>query len=114
MIDVYMSLIIKALGITPIKNYLRVQYAGLDKNDMSMDNSDPKHLEHLEELGKELLNKNVTTMNIDNEKYEPVDDQPMTNAEALKDLAKRLAERKRRQGNAIANLVIEDDDDDDP
>ncbi|CDP16057.1 unnamed protein product [Coffea canephora] len=114
MIDVYMSLVIKALGITPIKNYLRIQYPGLDKNDMAFDESDPKHLQHLKELGKELLNKNVTTMNIDKEEYEPVDGQPMTNAEALKDLAARLsAERKSCQGNAVANLWIKNDDDDD-
>ncbi|KAL3500282.1 hypothetical protein ACH5RR_039375 [Cinchona calisaya] len=107
MVDVYMSLILRALGINPLKNYLRIQDEGLDRKDTSLDNSDPKHLQELVELGKGLLNKNVTMVNMETGDFGATASHPITNAEALKELAARLsAEKKSRQGKVITDLSV--------
>ena len=54
---------------------------------MSMDQSYPKHLEHLAKLGKELLTKTISPMSTDTGRYEDAHCPPMANAEALKEYA---------------------------
>ncbi|CAJ1948037.1 unnamed protein product [Sphenostylis stenocarpa] len=81
-------------GLLPPDNYLRIEEYNLDPSLGEMDNADPKNMEELEEVGKNLLQENVSRININTFIPYEID---QTNAEALDRLAEKLyAERQLR------------------
>ncbi|KAJ0014447.1 hypothetical protein Pint_20422 [Pistacia integerrima] len=120
MVEVYTSAFFHGLN-----NYLRIQYwnvlkivlnetADSEKNsnqtdclkytEVSTDNSKKKNLEHLEEIGKDLLKKPVSEVNLETVLREPIENGG-THEEALIKFARRLSEERMfRQQHSQANL----------
>lgn len=68
-------------------------------NESSVDVSTEENLKRLVEIGKEMLEKPVSRVNLETGKYETAEGEG-TNAEALTEFAKRLSEeRKHRRSN---------------
>ncbi|KAF8394708.1 hypothetical protein HHK36_020925 [Tetracentron sinense] len=70
MVEIYMSMIFQADDRR--SNYLRIQDDSLNAKEASMDESSEKNLERLEEIGNDLLNKPVSTMNLETGLHEPI------------------------------------------
>ncbi|KAI4963756.1 hypothetical protein ZWY2020_010550 [Hordeum vulgare] len=97
MVDIHAAVLFEALRIE--ENYLRIQDDSLTGQTSSVDIATKENMEALIGIGKNLLTKTVSRVNIDNGMYETVDGAG-TNEEALVRLAKRLSEeRKLRQTN---------------
>ncbi|XP_071713200.1 patatin-like protein 2 [Rutidosis leptorrhynchoides] len=93
-VDIHVSTLFQALRVE--KNYLRIQEENLTGDQAEMDISTPENMKILEDIGKRLLEKKVSRLNIETGKYEPVESEG-TNADALTHFATLLcAERKRR------------------
>ncbi|KAE8819401.1 Patatin group A-3 [Hordeum vulgare] len=97
MVDIHAAVLFEALRIE--ENYLRIQDDSLTGQTSSVDIATKENMEALIGIGKNLLTKTVSRVNIDNGMYETVDGAG-TNEEALVRFAKRLSEeRKLRQTN---------------
>ncbi|KAL8199355.1 hypothetical protein R6Q57_012923 [Mikania cordata] len=95
MVDIHVSTIFRAFKAE--KNYLRIQEENLTGDATAMDISTPENMKALEEIGKGLLEKPVSRLNIETGRSEPVPGEG-TNSDALARLATMLcAERKRRR-----------------
>ncbi|KAG2238470.1 hypothetical protein Bca52824_092262 [Brassica carinata] len=75
-------------------NYLRIDDDTLKGDIGSVDISTEKNMEGLVEVGKALLKKNVSRVNLETGHYEPISDH-VTNEEALKRVAKILSEERK-------------------
>ncbi|KAJ6811434.1 patatin-like protein 2 [Iris pallida] len=103
MVDIHASVLFQALHSE--KNYLRIQDETLTGSTSSVDISTRKNLLDLVQIGKDLLKKPVSRMNLDTGSYEPVDGEG-TNEEALTRFARLLsAERRQRNEQTAINGV---------
>ncbi|PWA95353.1 acyl transferase/acyl hydrolase/lysophospholipase [Artemisia annua] len=66
---------------------------GLERTLSSFDKATPEILNYLVAKGEGLLEKNVSTVNLENGKFESYKEE--TNAQALSDFAKKLSQEKR-------------------
>nr|GLL17456.1 patatin-like protein 1 [Ipomoea trifida] len=80
-------------------NYLRIQEDELEGELASVDVTTEENLKKLEEIGKKLLTKSVSKLDLLTGEYKPVPTRG-TNEEALKRFAKMLSENKRNRLNA--------------
>lgn len=92
MVDYHLAVIFG--NIDSADNYLRIQDPTLSSADAVMDDPSDAHLEKLEMIGKELLNKNVSRVNVDTGDYEELIGGG-TNAKALIALAEKLSQERR-------------------
>ncbi|KAJ9562264.1 hypothetical protein OSB04_007424 [Centaurea solstitialis] len=94
MVDIHVSTLFRAFNAE--KNYLRIQEENLTGEAAQMDISTIENMEELEEIGKRLLNKQVSRLDLETGLFDPVEGEG-TNAEALTRFAQQLsAERIRR------------------
>ncbi|XP_043710816.1 patatin-like protein 1 isoform X2 [Telopea speciosissima] len=95
MVDFHLGVVFQALHSE--ENYLRIQDDALTGTVSSVDIATQENLNNLVKAGEELLNKQVSRVNLETGLTEPVKN-GVTNAEALKKFAKLLSnERKLRQ-----------------
>ncbi|KAJ0592157.1 putative galactolipase [Helianthus annuus] len=95
MVDIHLSVVFKTLGVE--KNYLRIQEDGLERTLSPLDRATDENLKSLMKAGEKLLDKKVSTVNLENGKFEFIPDRNETNSEALKKFAKKLSKEKRRR-----------------
>ncbi|CBI21441.3 unnamed protein product, partial [Vitis vinifera] len=101
MVDLHMSLIFRSIRCE--HNYLRIQQDDtLSGDTSSTDKATRKNMEALVKIGKELLQKPVSRMNLDNGIFEPVENAG-TNEEALTRFAKLLSDERRLRRQRIKN-----------
>ncbi|KAI3768373.1 hypothetical protein L2E82_18994 [Cichorium intybus] len=94
MVDIHVSTYFRAFKAE--KNYLRIQEENLTGDQTSVDISTMENMKALETIGKKLLEKNVSRLDVETGKIKDV--REGTNAEALTHFARLLcAERKRRR-----------------
>ncbi|CAA6659297.1 unnamed protein product [Spirodela intermedia] len=94
MVDIHISVVFQALNSE--NNYLRIQDDTLSGDASSVDISTKENLDNLIDIGKKLLDKPVSRVNLDTGRNEPVGNE--TNRGALKRFAKQLSdERKLRK-----------------
>ncbi|KAA8531730.1 hypothetical protein F0562_006553 [Nyssa sinensis] len=95
MVDIHVSTLFQALHSE--KNYLRIQDDTLTGNASSLDIATNENLQRLLHIGKKLLEKPVSRVNIETGRFVPVEGEG-TNEVALNRFAKLLSdERKHRQ-----------------
>ncbi|KAI3500501.1 hypothetical protein L1887_36323 [Cichorium endivia] len=95
MVDIHVSTYFRAFKAE--KNYLRIQEENLTGDQTSVDISTMENMKALETIGKKLLEKNVTRLDVETGKIKDVAGEG-TNAQALTHFARLLcAERKRRR-----------------
>ncbi|XP_030975676.1 patatin-like protein 2 isoform X2 [Quercus lobata] len=95
MVDIHVSTLFQAIGCK--KNYLRIQDDTLTGDASSVDIATTENLQRLVEIGKELLKRSVSRVNLETGRFEKIEGEG-TNEEALTYFAKLLAEeRKLRQ-----------------
>ncbi|XP_024978738.1 patatin-like protein 2 [Cynara cardunculus var. scolymus] len=94
MVDIHVSTLFRAFNAE--RNYLRIQEENLTGETTQMDISTNENMRTLENIGKRLLNKSVSRLDLETGILEPVEGEG-TNAEALTRFAQMLsAERRRR------------------
>nr|XP_043618167.1 patatin-like protein 2 [Erigeron canadensis] len=95
MVDIHVSTLFRALKVE--KNYLRIQDESLTGEQTEMDISTPENMRKLEDIGKKLLEKKMSRLDLETGRFQPVEAEG-TNADALARFAVMLcAERKRRR-----------------
>ncbi|XP_075653030.1 patatin-like protein 2 [Castanea sativa] len=95
MVDIHVSTLFQAIGCK--KNYLRIQDDTLTGDASFVDIATTENLQRLVEIGKELLKKPVSRVNLETGRFEKIEGEG-TNEEALTYFAQLLAEeRKLRQ-----------------
>ncbi|KAK9054081.1 hypothetical protein SSX86_025158 [Deinandra increscens subsp. villosa] len=95
MVDIHVSTLFRALQAE--KNYLRIQEDNLTGDQTAMDISTVENLKALEDIGKRLLEKPVSRLNLETGRSEVVKEEG-NNSDALTRFATLLsAERKRRR-----------------
>ncbi|GMN26342.1 hypothetical protein TIFTF001_043986 [Ficus carica] len=84
------------LGWSPhhLKNYLRIQADTLTGNEASVDITTAEDLQRLVEIGKNLLEKPVSRVNLETGRFETIEGEG-TNAEALTQFAKLLSQERK-------------------
>ncbi|KAI3440337.1 Patatin [Psidium guajava] len=92
-VDFHLSVVFKALNCE--SNYLRIQDDTLRGTVSTVDTSTKENLNNLVKVGKELLKKPVSKVNLETGNLEP--SKLETNEQALKRFAKLLVEEKRRR-----------------
>ncbi|ESW28807.1 hypothetical protein PHAVU_002G019700 [Phaseolus vulgaris] len=98
MVDYHNCVVFRALQSED--NYLRIQDDTLKGDLASVHIATTENLNNLVNVGKQLLKKRVTRVNLDTGLYEPVPDKG-TNEEALKRFAKSLSDvRKKKKSNS--------------
>ncbi|XP_064990311.1 patatin-like protein 2 [Musa acuminata AAA Group] len=99
-VDIHMSSLFQSLNCE--KNYLRIQDDTLMGERSSVDVSTKENLLELVQIGKNLLNKKVSRVNLETGIFQEIDGEG-TNADALTQLAKRLSrERQLRKATVAA------------
>jgi predicted acylesterase/phospholipase RssA len=96
MVDIHAAVLFEALHCQ--KNYLRIQDDSLTGHTSSVDIATKENMEALIGIGKELLQKPVSRVNIDTGMYEAVDGEG-TNEDALARFAKMLSDERRLRKN---------------
>lgn len=95
MVDIHVSTVFQSLGCE--KNYLRIQDDTLTGEESSVDVATTENLQRLGEIGKELLAKPLSRVNLETGRHEQLEGEG-TNQEALTQFAELLSEeRKFRQ-----------------
>nr|GMD59219.1 patatin-like protein 2 [Ipomoea batatas] len=94
MVDYHIATIFQALNVGD--NYLRIQEENLQGTASSVDISTKENLNALEQVGKNLLKKAVSKLNLFTGQYEPIEGAG-TNKDALKRFAKLLSEERKRR-----------------
>lgn len=92
MVDIHVSTLFQSTHAKD--NYLRIQDDSLSGDEVSVDIATEKNLNRLVEIGKELLKKRVSRVNLDMGRYEEVEGEG-TYEEALVEFAKRLSDAKK-------------------
>ncbi|XP_008241523.1 PREDICTED: patatin-like protein 3 isoform X2 [Prunus mume] len=92
MVDIHVSTLFQSTHAKD--NYLRIQDDSLSGDEVSVDIATEKNLNRLVEIGKELLKKRVSRVNLDIGRYEKVEGEG-TYEEALVEFAKRLSDAKK-------------------
>ncbi|XP_059457059.1 patatin-like protein 2 [Corylus avellana] len=96
MVDFYVSALFQAHDRR--NNYLRIQDDNLTGDARSVDIATAENLERLVEIGKELLTKPVSRVNLETGRFEEIKDKG-TNKEALAYFAKLLVEERKHRQN---------------
>lgn len=97
MVDIHVSTLFQSLNCKD--NYIRIQDDNLSGEESSVDIATEKNLKRLVEIGKALLKKPLSRVNLDTGRYEKSEGEG-TYEDALVDFSKRLVEgRKLRQNN---------------
>ncbi|KAK9902894.1 hypothetical protein M0R45_001410 [Rubus argutus] len=97
MVDIHVSTLFQSLNCKD--NYIRIQDDNLSGEESSVDIATEKNLKRLVEIGKALLKKPLSRVNLDTGRYEK-SEREGTYEDALVDFSKRLVEgRKLRQNN---------------
>ncbi|KAK4584537.1 hypothetical protein RGQ29_022309 [Quercus rubra] len=94
MVDFHVSTLFQALGCK--NNYLRIQDDTLTGDASTVDIATKENLQRLVEIGKELLKKPVSRVNLDTGRYEEIG-RECTNEEVLSYFAKLLVEERKLQ-----------------
>ncbi|XP_009613240.1 patatin-like protein 2 [Nicotiana tomentosiformis] len=92
MADLHLSLLFSTAGL--IENYLRIQDDNLSGEASSTDKATKECMEELVKIGKDILQKPISRMNLESCKNEAVENEG-TNEQALIRFAKVLSEEKR-------------------
>nr|XP_016448089.1 PREDICTED: patatin-like protein 3 [Nicotiana tabacum] len=92
MADLHLSLLFSTAG--HIQNYLRIQDDNLSGEASSTDKATKECMEELVKIGKGILQKPISRMNLESCKNEAVENEG-TNEQALIRFAKMLSEEKR-------------------
>ncbi|XP_006829698.2 patatin-like protein 2 [Amborella trichopoda] len=92
MVDIHISVVFKALDSE--QSYLRIQDDTLTGDTSSVDIATEKNLKDLVKVGTELLQKQVSRVNLETGKFEPVPNEG-TNEQALIRFAKLLSKERR-------------------
>ncbi|XVF57161.1 hypothetical protein PTKIN_Ptkin06aG0182000 [Pterospermum kingtungense] len=93
MVEIYLSSIFK--GTSFDKNYLRIQTDSLKSSEIPMHNSKKENLENLEKIGKDLLQKPLSTVEFQtDDQHRRANKGKCTNEDALKSFANRLIKEK--------------------
>ncbi|XP_019199667.1 PREDICTED: patatin-like protein 1 [Ipomoea nil] len=100
MVDYHIATIFQALNSGD--NYLRIQEENLQGTASSVDVSTKENLNALEQIGKNLLKKAVSKLNLFTGQYEPIEGAG-TNQDALKRFAKLLSEERKRRITVAAD-----------
>ncbi|KAG6729301.1 patatin-like protein 2 isoform X1 [Carya illinoinensis] len=97
MVDFHVSTLFRSLGRK--SNYLRIQDDNLIGDESALDLATMENMRRLVEIGKELLKKPVSRVNLDTGRFEEIKNEG-TNEEALVYFAKQLVEEKKlRESN---------------
>ncbi|KAF3793913.1 Patatin-like protein 2 [Nymphaea thermarum] len=102
MVDIHASVLFQALHCE--KNYLRIQDDTLTKDAASVDISTPENLQDLVQIGKALLKKNVSRVNLQTGEYEEVPGEG-TNEEELITFAEKLSRERKARKNKMVTLA---------
>jgi len=97
MIDIHVSTLFQALRNCEDK-YLRIQDDTLTGDASLVDKATEKNLFRLEDIGKELLKKPVSRVNLETGRFEKIEGEG-TNEEALANFAKLLVEERKFRQN---------------
>ncbi|KAL6647462.1 hypothetical protein ACP70R_014899 [Stipagrostis hirtigluma subsp. patula] len=98
MVDIHLCVLFRALRSS--QNYLRIQYDQLTGSAGSIDDCSKENMDKLVEIGKELLSKNVSWVDLETGRNVEVPGEG-TNAEKLTKFAKQLSEERRRRLNEL-------------
>ncbi|KAL6859091.1 hypothetical protein ACP4OV_018093 [Aristida adscensionis] len=98
MVDIHLCVLFRALRSS--QNYLRIQYDQLTGSAGSIDDCSKENMDKLVRIGKELLNKNVSWVDLETGRNVEVPNQG-TNAEQLTNFAKQLSDERRRRLNEL-------------
>ncbi|XP_076890679.1 patatin-like protein 2 [Bidens hawaiensis] len=90
MVDFHLSVVFKTLGVE--KNYLRIQEDRLERTLSPLDLATKENLDCLIKAGENLLQKQVSTVNLEDGRFIP--DRSETNAQALTEFAQKLSIEK--------------------
>ncbi|KAG7990037.1 hypothetical protein I3843_02G005800 [Carya illinoinensis] len=96
MVDFHVSTLFQAYESK--NNYLRIQDDNLTGDASSLDLATSENMQRLVEIGKELLKKPMSRVNLDTGRFEEIKDED-TNEEALAYFAKLLVEEKKLRQN---------------
>ncbi|KAA8531715.1 hypothetical protein F0562_006568 [Nyssa sinensis] len=96
MVDFHLCVVFEALRSKD--NYLRIQVDSLSGALASVDVATEENLNNLRRVGKELLEKKISHVNINTGRYEEVEN-GCTNAQALRKFAEALSEERKRQAS---------------
>ncbi|GJN02565.1 hypothetical protein PR202_ga19927 [Eleusine coracana subsp. coracana] len=99
MVDIHASVLFKALRCE--EQYIRIQDETLTGSTSMVDVATKENMEALIGIGKKLLGKPVSRVNIDTGEYEPIDGGKETNEEALARFAGMLSEERRERQRAL-------------
>lgn len=99
-VDIHLCVVFQALHSQ--KNYLRIQDDELTGRTSSTDYSSKENLLNLVEVGKNLLKKPVSRVNLDTGRYEACDGEG-TNEDELSRFAQMLSEERRRRIARVAD-----------
>ncbi|ERM97111.1 hypothetical protein AMTR_s00126p00051100 [Amborella trichopoda] len=92
MVDIQMSVVFQALYSE--RSYLRIQDDNLTGTTSSVDIATKENLEKLVQIGKDLLKKSVSRVNLETGLFEPVENEG-TNEQALIRFARLLSKERR-------------------
>ncbi|XVF57449.1 hypothetical protein PTKIN_Ptkin06aG0206400 [Pterospermum kingtungense] len=108
MTDIYLAGFFRGTDFD--ENYLRIQTDTLTPSEMSLDDSSETNLTNLVNIGKELLEKPVSTVNLDSGILEPITrPQSSTNKTKLNSFGEKLiAEKERRRRLNAATSTSEE------
>ncbi|KAK9050753.1 hypothetical protein SSX86_030277 [Deinandra increscens subsp. villosa] len=98
MTDLHMSVFSQA--VQSEENYLRIQDDTLSGDESLVDIATQENMVKLREIGENLLAKPASRINLETGCFEPIGD-GVTNAEALKEFAKRLSKKRREEAARI-------------
>uniref|UniRef100_A0A0A9CQQ2 Uncharacterized protein n=1 Tax=Arundo donax TaxID=35708 RepID=A0A0A9CQQ2_ARUDO len=96
MVDIHLCVLFRALHSD--QNHLRIQYDQLTGSAGSIDNCSKENMDKLVKIGKKLLNKNVSRVDLETGRIVEVPGLG-TNAEQLAKSAKQLSNERRRRQN---------------
>ncbi|XP_039854422.1 patatin-like protein 2 isoform X2 [Panicum virgatum] len=96
MVDIHLCVLFRALHSS--HNYLRIQYDQLTGSAGSIDDCSKENLDKLVKIGKDLLAKNVSRVDLETGRIVDIPGEG-TNAEKLAKFAKQLSDERRRRQN---------------
>ncbi|KAI7739112.1 hypothetical protein M8C21_032592, partial [Ambrosia artemisiifolia] len=91
MVDFHLSVVFKGLNIQT--NYLRIQETALERTLSSLDMATSENLNYLSDVGKKLLGKKVSSVDLETGMFVPYMDK--TNEQVLIEFAKKLIDERR-------------------
>ncbi|KAJ1685818.1 hypothetical protein LUZ63_017208 [Rhynchospora breviuscula] len=102
MVDIHVAVLFQALQSED--KYLRIQHDALPGTLASMDNSSLENMDKLIQIGKDLLDAPVSTVNLETGIFEPDRKAPCTNAQMLTKFAEKLSVERKIRGRVPARM----------